>query len=67
VNKDIISGKWTQMKGEIQRQWGKFTDDDLETIKGDKNKIIGLLQERYGYAQDQAHKHLDEFEKARSK
>jgi uncharacterized protein YjbJ (UPF0337 family) len=49
------------MKGEIQRQWGKLTDDDLDVIKGDSKKAIGLLQERYGYAKDEAHKQFDEF------
>ena len=66
MNEDILGGKWAQIKGEIQSQWGKFTNDDLDVIKGDRKKIVGLLQERYGYARDEAHKHYDEFKKARS-
>jgi len=65
VNEDIVKGKWARFKGEIQSQWGKFTDDDLDVIKGDSKKIVGLLQERYGYAKEEAHKHFENFQKAR--
>ena len=50
MNSDQLAGKWQQMKGEAKTQWGKLTDDDLMTISGQKDKLIGKLQERYGYA-----------------
>ncbi len=54
MNNDVLKGKWMQMKGEVRRQWGKLTDDDVTQIEGSSEKLIGKLQERYGYAQDQA-------------
>jgi uncharacterized protein YjbJ (UPF0337 family) len=54
MNNDVLKGKWLQMKGEVRRQWGKLTDDDVSQIEGSSEKLIGKLQERYGYAQDQA-------------
>jgi len=54
MNNDVLQGKWTQLKGEVRRQWGKLTDDDLTQIEGSSEKLIGKLQERYGYAREQA-------------
>lgn len=42
-----FKGKWNQFKGELKKQWGSFTDDDLLTIEGDQEKFKGLLLERY--------------------
>ena len=61
MNSDILKGKWTQLKGDIRSRWGKLTDDDLTQIKGEAEKLIGKLQERYGYDREKAEKELDEF------
>ena len=53
---DRIAGSWKQMKGQARTQWGKLTDDDLEQIKGQREVLVGKLQERYGYAKEEAHK-----------
>ena len=60
MNNDVLKGKWMQMKGEVRRQWGKLTDDDVSQIEGSSEKLIGKLQERYGYARDQAEREVDE-------
>lgn len=52
VNENIIKGKWLEIKGEIQKAWGKLTDDELEQTKGDMKAISGLIQQRYGEAQE---------------
>jgi len=54
MNEDILKGKWHEMKGEVKKQWGKLTDDDLKTISGEKEKLVGALQAKYGYAKDKA-------------
>jgi len=48
MNKDQFKGTWTQFKGELKKQWGKFTDDDLLQIEGDYQKFQGTLQAKYG-------------------
>ncbi len=48
MNADQLMGKWMQFKGELKQQWGKFTDNDLQQIGGSFDKILGMLQERYG-------------------
>ena len=62
MNKDILKGKWNQLQGEVKSRWGKLTDDDLETIKGDIQKLKGKLQERYGMTKAEAEKAVEEFE-----
>lgn len=45
---DQLRGKWLQFKGEVKKQWGKLIDDDLRQIEGNYEKVIGMLQQRYG-------------------
>lgn len=54
MNNDVFEGKWKQMRGQVKMWWGKLTDDDLDKAEGKSDKIIGLLQERYGYSRAQA-------------
>jgi len=61
MNADVIAGKWKQVQGEVKKQWGKLTDDDLTIVEGQKDKLVGLVQERYGYAREQAEREVDEF------
>src|SRR5665213_3902916 len=61
MNNDIIQGNWTELKGKVQKQWGKLTNDDLNVIEGDRKQLVGRVQQRYGYARDQAEKEVDSF------
>lgn len=62
MNADILKGQWHQMKGEVKTQWGKLTDNDLDQIAGQSEKLIGKLQERYGYARDRAEREVRDFD-----
>jgi uncharacterized protein YjbJ (UPF0337 family) len=59
MNQDQIEGKWKQMKGSFKEKWGKFTDDDITRFNGNREKIIGALQEKYGQTKEQAQKEYD--------
>src|SRR5258708_2597066 len=61
MNWDQIEGKWMQVKGNAKQQFGKLTDDDLTVIAGKRDKLIGKLQERYGYSREEAQRHTDEW------
>jgi uncharacterized protein YjbJ (UPF0337 family) len=55
----ILEGRWKQLKGEAQRMWGKLTDDDLDRAAGNRDKLVGSLQERYGWEKTQAESDFD--------
>jgi uncharacterized protein YjbJ (UPF0337 family) len=59
MNEDIFAGQWRQMRGELKSWWGKLTDDDFDIIGGQKDKLIGLVQEKYGYARDHAEQQVE--------
>ncbi|MBC7742273.1 MAG: CsbD family protein [Bdellovibrionaceae bacterium] len=58
MNNDTLKGKWTEIKGEIQKQWGNLTGDDLDKTKGDMTAVGGLLQQKYGMAKADFHEKL---------
>ena len=61
MNTDVLKGNWKQFRGEVKRKWGQLTDDDLDKIQGEREKLVGRVQERYGKARDQAMKEVDAF------
>ena len=54
MNKDIVEGKWKEMRGQLKEWWGKLTDDDLDQAGGNTEQIVGLLQQKYGYTRQRA-------------
>ena len=63
MNWDRIEGNWRQFKGKVKEKWGKLTDDDLDTVAGKRDQLLGKLQERYGIARDEADRQLADWEK----
>ena len=61
MNWDIIKGNWSQVKGEIRSKWGDLTDDDLDRAAGEREKLVGIIQERYGLAKADAEAEIDRF------
>jgi uncharacterized protein YjbJ (UPF0337 family) len=59
MNKDILEGKWKQIRGEAKTWWGKLTDDDLDRAAGKFDILVGLVQEKYGYTRQQASDEID--------
>ncbi len=59
MNNNVIEGKWKQIRGEAKVWWGKLTDDDLEQVSGNIDKLTGLLQKKYGYTLQQAQEEIE--------
>jgi uncharacterized protein YjbJ (UPF0337 family) len=59
MNRDVVGGKWKQLRGKIREKWGELTDDDLDRVQGKSEQLIGLLEEKYGYARDRAKREVD--------
>lgn len=61
MNRDILEGKWKQLRGEVKMKWGELTDDELDQIEGSRDKLAGKLQEKYGYSRQEAEGEIDSF------
>lgn len=62
MNENIIKGNWDELRGSIQKQWGRLTDDDLAQIRGERTRLVGSLRKAYGYAEDEAEKQVRDWE-----
>src|SRR5262245_18474726 len=61
MNWDQIEGNWKRVKGKAKEKWADLSADDLTALSVKKDQLAGKLQERYGYAKEQAERELDEF------
>lgn len=59
MNWDRVKGNWKQATGSAKAKWGELTDDELVQISGERDKLVGKLQEKYGLARDAAEKEVD--------
>ncbi len=63
MNNEQFEGNWKQLKGKVQQQWGKLTEDDINQISGKREELEGRIQERYGKSKEEAKKDVDNFMK----
>lgn len=61
MNWDQVEGKWKELRGKARAKWGDITDDELESAAGRRDKLVGLIQQRYGRAKDVAEREADEW------
>jgi uncharacterized protein YjbJ (UPF0337 family) len=61
MNRDILKGRWSEMKGDLKRKYGNVTDDEWMRISGDRDKLIGMLQQRYGRSKEEITREVDTF------
>lgn len=62
MNWDIVKGNLKQFQGKVKEQWGKLTDDDLTRMDGNRDQLVGLVQEKYGIARDEADRQVKDWE-----
>jgi uncharacterized protein YjbJ (UPF0337 family) len=60
MNRDVFAGKWKQVRGQVKEWWGQLTDDELDQVEGNQDKLVGLLQEKYGYTREQAEQEVED-------
>lgn len=61
MNSDQFEGQWHQFKGSLKAQWGKLTDDDIDRIEGNREKLVGKIQSEYGKSKEDAKKEVNDF------
>jgi uncharacterized protein YjbJ (UPF0337 family) len=63
MNWDRVEGNWKQLKGKVREQWGKLTDDHIDTINGRRDTLAGKIQEAYGIGKDEAERQISAWQK----
>jgi uncharacterized protein YjbJ (UPF0337 family) len=58
---DQIERNWTRAKGTIKRKWVKLTDDDLQSINGQRERLEDIIHKRYGFAAEHVRKEVDDW------
>ena len=61
MNKDILQGKWKQLRGQVRERWGELTDDELDQINGKQDQLVGKIQEKYGHSREEAEQEVNDF------
>lgn len=62
MNWDQVKGNWEQLKGKAKSRWAALSDDDLLAIEGERDKLVGKIQERYGLTKEEAQRQVDELD-----
>ncbi len=60
MNEDILKSQWMQIRGQIKTWWSVLTDEDLDKINGRRDRLISMLQKKYGFTKDEATRELDD-------
>lgn len=63
LNEPWLKGKWNEFKGKIKEEWGDLTDDDLDRAEGNRDQVVGAIQQRYGLAKEEAERKVEKWEK----
>lgn len=48
MNQEQFGQFWLQLQGPLKKQYGKFTDDDLQQIEGNLATFNRTIETRYG-------------------
>ena len=61
MDKHTIEGKWKELSGAAKEKWGDLTDDEITQAEGNKEKLIGIIQQKFGLAREEVEKEFDKF------
>lgn len=61
MNWEQIQGKWNQIKGSARVEWARLTDRDIEEIRGERDKLVGKIEEKYGKTREAAEAEVDDW------
>jgi uncharacterized protein YjbJ (UPF0337 family) len=61
VSWEQIAGNWKLFRGKVKKKWSNSTDDNLDWIEENRDRLVGLIQERFGQGKEEAEKSADKF------
>ncbi|WP_020210948.1 CsbD family protein [Gilvimarinus chinensis] len=61
MNNDQFEGNWHKVKGAAKEKWGDLTNDDIDRVNGNREKLEGEIQAKYGKSKEEAKKEVNDF------
>jgi uncharacterized protein YjbJ (UPF0337 family) len=58
MNWERIEANWRLFKGNIKEQWRKLSHDEIDVIAGDRDQLVGKVQEVYGITLQETEKQI---------
>lgn len=58
---DRIENEWNRIRTKARVEWDKFTDEELETMKGEFHELREKIQEKYAVTKEEAERMIKEF------
>ncbi len=60
MNADNVKEQWPQIRELARMWWSVLSNDDLDQINGRLDRLIGKLQDKYGFTKDQAARDIED-------
>ncbi|MHB1414456.1 MAG: CsbD family protein [Chloroflexota bacterium] len=60
MSQDIWKGRWNEMKGKVKQRWGELTDDDIAKGEGNRDELVGKIQQKYGGNKEEISRQLND-------
>jgi uncharacterized protein YjbJ (UPF0337 family) len=64
VDESSLKEDWAELKGKLKARFSRLSNENLESLKDNLDKLSEKLQATYGYAKDQADKEYRSFKAA---
>ena len=46
--------RWQELRSAVRARWDKLTDADIDGVRGNSERLLDVLQARYGYTRQTA-------------
>jgi uncharacterized protein YjbJ (UPF0337 family) len=56
---DPLTGQWEQLRPQLRSWFDRLTEADVGQIGGQKDRLVSLVQQRYGYTRERAQQEVD--------
>ncbi|MFO8049741.1 MAG: CsbD family protein [Desulfosudaceae bacterium] len=65
MTENQLKGDWKETRGKAKERWGKLTEEDLEEINGQRDKLALRIEKLYGIDREEAEAQIREWEGVR--
>ena len=60
---DRISGNWAHWRSRIRERWSRLTNDELDSVAGRRDLLVGQIKKAYGLESGEAERQLRNWER----